>query len=134
MSKCSGIFFLLDRTIFFEKYKGRVLVHTHTQGLGQLLIYMRTHFVETALGSEIKYLLGNSESDSLLLKFGSRLTMSSRPSRRGRAPSLSLTPQPKPTISVEEWEAKAPLSDLHLRSINGIKIACEKMPLPLKVR
>ena len=61
--------------------------------------------------------------------------MSSRPSRRGGAPaSLSLTPQPKPTISVEEWEAKAPLSDLHLRSINAIKLASEKVPLPLKVR
>jgi hypothetical protein len=62
--------------------------------------------------------------------------MSSRPSRRGGAPaSLSLTPQPtKPTISVEEWEAKAPLSDIHLRSINAIKLASEKVPLPLKVR
>jgi hypothetical protein len=61
--------------------------------------------------------------------------MSSRPSRRGGAPtSLSLTPQPKLTISVEEWEAKAPLSDLHLRSINAIRLASEKVPLPLKVR
>ena len=63
------------------------------------------------------------------------LTMSSRPSRRGGAPtSLSLAPQPKLTISVEEWEAKAPLSDLHLRSVNAIKLASEKVPLPLKVR
>ena len=63
------------------------------------------------------------------------LTMSSRTSRRVGAPaSLPLTPQPKPTISVEEWEAKAPLSDLHLRSINAIKLASEKVPLPLKVR
>jgi conserved oligomeric Golgi complex subunit 3 len=61
--------------------------------------------------------------------------MSSRPSRRGgAAASLSLTPQPKLTISVEEWEAKAPLSELHLRSINAIKLASEKVPLPLKVR
>ena len=61
--------------------------------------------------------------------------MSSRPSRRGGAPaSLALTPQSKLTISVEEWEAKAPLSDLHLRSINAIKLASEKVPLPLKVR
>ena len=61
--------------------------------------------------------------------------MSSRPSRRGGAPvALSLTPHPKPTISVEEWEAKAPLSDLQLRSINTIKVASEKVPLPLKVQ
>lgn len=64
-----------------------------------------------------------------------RATMSSRPGRRGGAPApLPLTPHPKPTISVEEWEAKAPLSDLHLRSINAIKLASEKVPLPLKVR
>ncbi|KAF8149366.1 Sec34-like family-domain-containing protein [Crassisporium funariophilum] len=59
--------------------------------------------------------------------------MSSRPVRRGPTPaSISLTPQPKPTISLEEWEAKAPLGDLQIRSINAIKASTEKVPLPLK--
>lgn len=52
--------------------------------------------------------------------------------RRTVAP-VSLTPAPKPSLSVEEWEAKAPLSDLATRSISAIKAASEKPPLPLKV-
>ncbi|KAG6840935.1 hypothetical protein C0991_003193 [Blastosporella zonata] len=57
---------------------------------------------------------------------------SSRPGpRRGAAPT-PLAPQPKPTISVEEWEAKAPLDDLHIRSIAEIKSASEQIPLPSK--
>ena len=71
-----------------------------------------------------------SESDGQLC--GPSLTMSSRPSRGGAPASLSL-PQQKLPISVEEWEAKAPLSDLHIHSINAIKLASEKAPLPLKV-
>ncbi|KAF9445796.1 hypothetical protein P691DRAFT_805193 [Macrolepiota fuliginosa MF-IS2] len=54
---------------------------------------------------------------------------SSRPSQPRRPPAI--TPAPK-TISVEEWEAKAPLGDLELRSINALKAANEKIPLPLR--
>jgi hypothetical protein len=58
---------------------------------------------------------------------------SSRPAqRRGPAPA-QLTTQTKNILSVEDWEAKAPLSDLEIRSINLIKIASEKVPLPVKV-
>lgn len=52
--------------------------------------------------------------------------------RRPAAPPTP-TPQPKPQISLEEWEAKAPLSDLALKSVAAIKAASEKSPLPLKV-
>jgi hypothetical protein len=52
--------------------------------------------------------------------------------RRSVAPA-QLTTQPKNTLSVEDWEAKAPLSDLETRSINLIKAASEKVPLPAKV-
>ena len=52
--------------------------------------------------------------------------------RRPAAPSTP-TLQPKPQISLEEWEAKAPLSDLALKSVAAIKAASEKSPLPLKV-
>ncbi|GLB40619.1 putative sec34-like family protein [Lyophyllum shimeji] len=56
----------------------------------------------------------------------------SRPgARRGGAPT-QLTVQPKPTISMEEWEAKAPLGELETRSINAIKLASERTPLPSK--
>jgi len=39
----------------------------------------------------------------------------------------------KSTISVEEWERKAPLSDLQLRSVTEVMKAAEKLPMPLKV-
>jgi hypothetical protein len=35
---------------------------------------------------------------------------------------------------MEEWEAKAPLGDVQLRSIAAVKAASERLPLPLKVR
>lgn len=44
-----------------------------------------------------------------------------------------LTAPSKPTISVEEWEAKAPLLDAAMKSINAIKAASEHRPLPPKV-
>lgn len=53
--------------------------------------------------------------------------------RRGAPPVISLTPQPRPALSVEDWEAKAPLGDLETRSVAVLKIASEKPPLPLKV-
>ena len=63
---------------------------------------------------------------------------SNRPQRKGQTPvPLPLHPSPAPAskqvISVEEWEAKAPLGDLETRSINAIKAAAEKVPYPLKV-
>ena len=53
--------------------------------------------------------------------------------RRTQGPS-SLTPQAKPVISVEEWEAKSPLSELQIKSVNSLKRVCEERRLPLKVR
>ncbi|TFK18300.1 Sec34-domain-containing protein [Coprinopsis marcescibilis] len=35
-------------------------------------------------------------------------------------------------LSVEEWEANAPLTDLQIRSVNAIKAASENAPFPLK--
>ncbi|XP_006463266.1 hypothetical protein AGABI2DRAFT_207960 [Agaricus bisporus var. bisporus H97] len=40
--------------------------------------------------------------------------------------------RPPTSVSVEDWEAKAPLGDLELRSINALKISNEKIPLPLR--
>jgi hypothetical protein len=37
-------------------------------------------------------------------------------------------------ISVEEWEAKAPLGALELKSVAVIQAAAERKPLPLKVQ
>ncbi|KAG1751418.1 Sec34-like family-domain-containing protein [Suillus paluster] len=53
------------------------------------------------------------------------------PHRRVGIPTAS-TPRPKPQLTIEEWEAKAPLSDLALKSVAAIKAASEKTPLPLK--
>ena len=60
--------------------------------------------------------------------------MASRTSSRRGTPAISLTPKPKPNISVEEWEAKAPLGDIEVRSVNAVKSASERVPLPPKVR
>jgi hypothetical protein len=58
------------------------------------------------------------------------------PSRKqtSNANAMHLSPHPKPGISVEEWESKAPLGEIELRSIAAVKAAGEHLPLPLKVR
>jgi hypothetical protein len=53
--------------------------------------------------------------------------------RRGTAPVLN-TPQARPILNVEEWEAKAPLTDREITSVGILKAASEKAPLPYKVR
>lgn len=50
-----------------------------------------------------------------------------------RTAPLASTQQPKAQITLEEWEARAPLSDLALRSVATVQAASEKVPLPLKV-
>lgn len=52
--------------------------------------------------------------------------------RRTAAP-IAPAQQPKTQITLEEWEAKAPLSDLALKSVTAIQMAMESAPLPLKV-
>jgi hypothetical protein len=60
---------------------------------------------------------------------------SNRPRRKSQTLTLYTLPASasKQFINVEEWEAKAPLGDLEIRSINAIKAAAEKVPYPLKV-
>jgi hypothetical protein len=58
---------------------------------------------------------------------------SSRSTQARRPPALTTIPAQK-SISLEQWEEKAPLGDLELRSISALKIANEKIPLPLRVR
>jgi len=60
------------------------------------------------------------------------MTSTRAPPRRNQ----TLLPVPTPaklTISVEEWEAKAPLLDSATKSINAVKVASENRPLPPKV-
>ncbi|KAH7923166.1 Sec34-domain-containing protein [Leucogyrophana mollusca] len=47
-------------------------------------------------------------------------------------PPPAATPPPKPQLSVEEWEAKAPLGELAIKSVALIKAASERTPIPLK--
>lgn len=47
--------------------------------------------------------------------------------------SLAPSPHPKPALSVEEWESKAPLDDVEVRSVLGLKIRCEEKKPPPKV-
>ena len=56
-------------------------------------------------------------------------TVKTGPQRRTVAPTQQLKVQ----ITLEEWEARAPLSDLALRSVATVQAASEKVPLPLKV-
>lgn len=59
--------------------------------------------------------------------------MTSRPSsRRAAAPPNTLSSQPRPVLSVEEWEAKAPLDEIQNRSVASVKVAVDNVPYPLK--
>ncbi|KAF9027602.1 Sec34-domain-containing protein [Hymenopellis radicata] len=49
-----------------------------------------------------------------------------------RAPTLIVPTTSKSTVNLEDWEAKAPLDDLEIRSIGLVKTASETLPLPLK--
>ncbi|EJD02929.1 Sec34-domain-containing protein [Fomitiporia mediterranea MF3/22] len=53
------------------------------------------------------------------------------PASRTGTPNIP-SPHPKPTVSLEEWEAKAPLSDTELRSVTAIQDALREKALPLK--
>jgi conserved oligomeric Golgi complex subunit 3 len=52
-----------------------------------------------------------------------------------RANAVTTLPPPhlKPTLNLEEWEAKAPLSELQNRSVSLLKSASEHSALPVKV-
>ncbi|RPD58666.1 Sec34-domain-containing protein [Lentinus tigrinus ALCF2SS1-6] len=50
-----------------------------------------------------------------------------------RPPNLSLlTPHPKHTITVEDWESLAPIGDIETRSVSYVQSAGERSALPLK--
>jgi len=57
---------------------------------------------------------------------------SARPVQRRALPS-PLAPSIKQAISVEEWETKAGLEELEMKSVSVLKAASDKAPLPLKV-
>ena len=61
-----------------------------------------------------------------------KMTSTRVPPRRIQT-QLPIPTPARPTISVEEWEAKAPLLDSATKSINAIKAASENRPLPPKV-
>jgi hypothetical protein len=56
-----------------------------------------------------------------------------RPQVRRTPAVLPLSPHPKVGVSLEEWETKAPLDDLQLRSVEAVRIASQNIPLPAKV-
>ncbi|OCH92045.1 Sec34-domain-containing protein [Obba rivulosa] len=49
-----------------------------------------------------------------------------------RPPAPAPSPTPKRAITMEEWEAKAPLGEIEVRSVNLLRTASEQRPLPLK--
>ena len=55
------------------------------------------------------------------------------PVKRTGTPVLAPSPYAKPTITLEEWESKAPLTDKELRSVSSVQKAQGNKPLPLKV-
>lgn len=54
-------------------------------------------------------------------------------SRRQPAPAATPVSQPKPAITLEDWEAKSPLGEIETRSVNLLKEASERAALPVKV-
>jgi hypothetical protein len=61
--------------------------------------------------------------------------MSSGRGAQHRPTPITPTPHPKQVISVEEWEVKAPLGEVEIKSVNLVKAASEKLKsaLPFKV-
>jgi hypothetical protein len=57
---------------------------------------------------------------------------SNQPVSPALVPAASI-PYSKPAISLEEWERKAPLNDLQVRSVAMLAKATEHVPFPLKV-
>ncbi|KAG8953489.1 Golgi transport complex subunit 3 [Tulasnella sp. 424] len=51
---------------------------------------------------------------------------------RRQQPHPIQLPPVKPQLTIEEWEAKAPLTDVELGSVRDIKAACEARRLPAK--
>ena len=48
---------------------------------------------------------------------------------RSNTPALNIrSPHPKSTLTIEEWEAKAPLGEAEAKSIATIKAASERSP------
>ncbi|CCO27164.1 Conserved oligomeric Golgi complex subunit 3 Short=COG complex subunit 3 [Rhizoctonia solani AG-1 IB] len=48
--------------------------------------------------------------------------------------SVLPSPHARPALTVEDWEAKAPLDDVEVRSVLSLKIRCEEKKPPLKFR
>ncbi|KAN0130284.1 Sec34 domain containing protein [Lactarius tabidus] len=49
---------------------------------------------------------------------------------RSNTPALNIrTPNPRPALTIEEWEAKAPLGDVEVKSVAALKAACEQRPV-----
>lgn len=65
--------------------------------------------------------------------------MTSRPSsRRGAPHTLSLNNRQRssnePSVSLEEWDAKAPIGELEKTSVAAVKAALDRSSLRFKVR
>ena len=49
---------------------------------------------------------------------------------RSNTPALNIrSPIPRPALTIEEWEAKAPLGDVEIKSVAALKAACELTPV-----
>ena len=49
---------------------------------------------------------------------------------RSNTPALNIrSPNPRPALTIEEWEAKAPLGDVEVKSVAALKAACEQKPV-----
>ena len=57
---------------------------------------------------------------------GSQLMAASR----SNTPALNIrTPNPRPAHTTKEWEAKAPLGDVEIKSVGALKATCEQRPV-----
>ena len=49
---------------------------------------------------------------------------------RSSTPALHIrSPHPRNALTIEEWEAKAPLGDVEIKSVATLKAACEQTPV-----
>jgi hypothetical protein len=107
------------------------------------------HFVEILVEKPfaLKWMLllvGLNQSHGIVYtNFGRRdFAMSSRLGRSTPQPLSIKTPvkpsssnasTPVTNLTVEEWESKAPLDDMQIRSVAALKNRTENIPLPYKV-
>ena len=86
----------------------------------------RRKVVEVKLVDCLHLVYTRLELDDSLAREQNRAIGALMASRTGHRRKITISPHPKPALSLEESEARAPLGDLEIKSVNALKLAGEK--------